>query len=62
MKETLLGTFDSKVTPLTLNFLSLDNSKYGFKDSDLIWVVFGIIGSFGGAIDDGKKQRKTEDK
>ena len=59
VKETLFGISDSKVTPLTVNFPSSDRSKYGFNDLDLIKLI-GITGSFGGAIEKQKNQRKKK--
>jgi len=62
VKETLLGTSESNVTPFTLNFPSSDKSKYWSKDLALMRLRTGTTGSFGGAIDQANKRRRTEEK
>lgn len=60
LKETLVGTSVSKVTPLTLNF-PLDNSKNFSNSFPIGTLKMELTGSFGGAMDKGL-QRKAEEK
>lgn len=59
LKETLVGTSESRGTPLTLNF-PLDKSKYFSNLSP--WRMLEIEVSLGGAMRNGFQRKTEEDK